>query len=383
MKNTRLHYLIREPKAPEAFSSGVSLHSHTMYSRESTSFVAGLAKKSRLFDWFIRTQLRKYSEKYGVRQMTDLDEQTRRMWWTSPISPADALRVEKKQITERLGLRPLVSITDHDTIEAPLQLQMIADNDEAPVSVEWTAPYLETYFHIGVHNLDPDWAQTAMADLRAYSVAPKPGRLRELLEELAAYPGVLLVLNHPYWDQPWNGQEQHDRQLLQFLDDYDGLIHALEINGLRTWTENRKVVELARLNGMKLISGGDRHGREPNATLNLTNAATFAEFAEDIRGGAESRVLIMPHFHDPLVMRIIQSLVEIMRDHPEHVHGRVHWSDRVFRRCEGDDVKTFNEFFGGKEPAMTRHMINGARWLSGPSMRKAWKRIAVPEEAAL
>ena len=52
-------------------------------------------------------------------------------------------------------------------------------------------------------------------------------------------------------------------------------------------------------------------------------------------------------------------------------------------KCEGDDVKTFNEFFGGKEPAMTRHMVNGARWLSGPSMRKAWKRIAVPEEAVL
>jgi hypothetical protein len=231
--------------------------------------------------------------------------------------------------------------------------------------------------------LDPDWAQTAMADMRSYTADPKPGRLRELLEELAAYPDLLLVLNHPYWDQPWNGQEQHDLRLMQFLDDYDGLIHALEINGLRTWTENRKVVELARSSGIKLISGGDRHGREPNATLNLTDAATFAEFVEEIRGGAESHVLVMPHFHDPLVMRIIQNMVEIMRDHPEHAHGRVHWSDRVFRLCEGDDVKTFNEFFGGKEPAMTRHMVHGLRWLSGPSMRKAWKRIAVPEEAAL
>ncbi|MDA0203821.1 MAG: hypothetical protein O2795_00575 [Acidobacteria bacterium] len=375
--------MIREPQAPEAFSSGVSLHSHTMYSRESTSFVAGFAEKSRLFNWLIRAQLRKYSEKYGERQLTDLNEQTKRMWWTSPISPAEALRVEKKQITERLSLRPLVSITDHDSIEAPLQLQMIADNDEAPVSLEWTAPYLDTYFHIGVHNLDPEWAQTATADMLSHTADPKPGRLRELLEELAAYPDVLLVLNHPYWDQPWNGQEQHDRLLLQFLDDFEGLIHALEINGLRTWTENRRVVELARSSGMKLISGGDRHGREPNATLNLTNAATFAEFVDEIRGGAESHVLVMPHFHDPLVMRIIQSLVEIMKDHPEHVHGRVHWSDRVFRRCEGADVKTFSEFFGGKEPAMTRHLLNGARWLSGPSMRKAWKRIAVPEEAAL
>ena len=191
MKNTRLHYLIREPKAADAFSSGVSLHGHTMYSKESTSFVVGLARKSRLFDWFIRTQLHKYSGKYGDRRLTDLHEQTSRMWWTSPISPAEALRVEKKQITERLGLRPLVSITDHDTIEAPLQLQMFAANDEAPISVEWTAPYLDTYFHIGIHNLNPDWAPAAMADLRSYTVNPKPGRLRELLEELAAYPDLL------------------------------------------------------------------------------------------------------------------------------------------------------------------------------------------------
>ena len=52
---------------------------------------------------------------------------------------------------------------------------------------------------------------------------------------------------------------------------------------------------------------------------------------------------------------IIQNMVEIMRDHPEHIHGRVHWSDRVFRRCEGDDVKTFNEFF--------------ARYLKSPDAR--------------
>lgn len=382
MKNTKLHYLIREPEAPRTFNTAVSLHGHTMHSKESTSFVAGLAKKSRLFDWFIRSQLHKYSVKYGQLQ-TNLKEQTERMWWTSPVSPAEAFRLEKKQIERLGGLHPIVSITDHDTIEAPLQLQLIADNEQAPISVEWTTPYEDTYFHMGVHNMHPDWAKDAMAEMRRFTADPKPSRLRELFHELASHPDVLIVLNHPYWDQPWNGQEKHDAHLLQFIEDHDGLIHALEINGLRTWTENRKVVELARSNGMKLISGGDRHGREPNATLNLTNAGSFAEFVEDIRGGAESHVLIMPHFHDPLVLRIIQNLVEIMRDHPTHVLGHVHWSDRVYRRCDDDVIKTFNEFFGGKEPAMTRHMVKGARWLSGPRLRRAWKRMAVPEEAAL
>lgn len=356
-----------------------------MCSRESTHFVAGLARRSRLFDWFVRRQLHKYSGKYGERQMTDLDEQTKRMWWTSPVSPTEALQLEKKQISDRLGVRPMVSITDHDTIEASLQLQMIAENDQVPISVEWTTPYQDTYFHVGVHNMHPDWAPQALADMQRFTDDPKPGRLRELLEDLAAYPDVLLVLNHPYWDQPWNGQAKHDSLLIEFLEDFDGLIHALEINGLRTWTENRQVVELARRDGHKLISGGDRHSWEPNATLNLTNAASFGEFAEEIRGSADSEVLIMPHFHDPLAYRILQALAEIMQNHPGDVLGRVHWSHRVFRRCEGDDVKTFREFLHGDDPdpVLIRRVIDGARWLTGPRMRRVWKLRAIPEEAVL
>lgn len=385
LETSQLHYLIREPEAPRPFASAVSLHGHTLCSKESTQFVAAVAKNFRLFDWFVRRQLHKYSERYGGEQRTDLEEQTRRMWWTSPVSPAEALQLEKGQITDRLGVRPMVSLTDHDTIEAPLQLQLIADNDQVPISVEWTTPYRDTYFHIGVHNLHPDWATTALSDMQRYTADPKPARLRELFSELTSYPDVLLVLNHPYWDQPGNGQERHDSQLLEFLKEYDGYLHALEINGLRTWTENRKVVDLARQDGHTLISGGDRHSLEPNATLNLTNASSFSEFVDEIRGGAVSQVLIMPHYHDPLAYRIIQALGDILGNYPDDVLGREHWTSRVFRHCEGEDVKTFGEFLGGEDPdpALIRRIMNCAQWLTGPRMKRAWKHMAVPEEAAL
>ena len=72
----------------------------------------------------------------------------------------------------------MVSITDHDTIEASLQLQMIAENDQVPISVEWTTPYQDTYFHVGVHNMHPDWAPQALADMQRFTDDPKPGRLR-------------------------------------------------------------------------------------------------------------------------------------------------------------------------------------------------------------
>lgn len=67
-----------------------------------------------------------------------------------------------------------------------------------------------------------------------------------------------------------------------------------EINGLRPWRENRAVIAFAEAAAKPVISGGDRHGLEPNANLNLTNAANFAEFADEVRTGW-SDILIMPH----------------------------------------------------------------------------------------
>ena len=66
-------------------------------------------------------------------------------------------------------------------------------------------------------------------------------------------------------------------------------LHALELNGLRNWDENREVRRLAEKWNMLLISGGDRHGVEPNANINLTNATSFTEFVHEIRRAAEEQ----------------------------------------------------------------------------------------------
>jgi hypothetical protein len=380
---SQLHYLLREPKAPSGFRTGVSLHGHTLHSRESTSFVVRLTRKSKLFSWFIHGQLRKYAQKHGNYEFLDLEIQTKRMWWTSPLSAAEAFQVEKKQVNEKLGLEAIVSLSDHDNIDGPRQLQMIADNAEAPVSVEWTAPYRNTYFHIGVHNLNPQTAVETMLRMERFTAQPSGNELRELLAEFHAEPGMLVVLNHPFWDQPWLGQEAHEQVLRSFLRENGEFIHALEINGLRSWVENRKVVRLAKETGFPLISGGDRHGREPNATLNLTNAATFAEFADEIRGGAPSHVLMMPQFHDPLVLRMLQTMGDVLRDYPEHAAGQVRWSDRVFRKCTEGHIKSFSQFFVGREPFLMRQMILWVEFMTSPRLRPAWQRIAIPAEAAL
>ena len=380
MKNSRVHYLIREPEAGKEFSTAVSLHSHTMHSKESMTFVERLTKKSAWFSAFIDKQLRRYSE---TPEQASLAVEVRRMWWTSPLSANQAFQVEKQQIDDKLGLNAIVSITDHDNIDAPLKLQTFADNDSAPISVEWTTPYRDTYFHMGVHNLHRPWAREMMSRMEAFTANPDEARLGEMFRELAAHPDVLIVLNHPYWDQPANGAESHEHRLRQFAAEYRDVIHALEINGLRSWKENRRTLRLGNELGIPLISGGDRHGREPNAVLNLTNAATFSEFAEEIRGGAVSHVLVMPQFHDPLIVRILHGLWDVLEDHPEHAEGWVRWSQRVFRRAYDENVYAFEHFFKNGEPFLIGQMIRVARFMASKKLRPAWQKVTYGSEMAL
>ena len=67
-----------------------------------------------------------------------------------------------------------------------------------------------------------------------------------------------------------------------------------------------------------VVSGGDRHGREPNAILNLSRAATFPNSCTEIRRERLSHVVFMPQYHDPLKMRVLQTMVDVVRDYPEN-----------------------------------------------------------------
>ena len=94
------------------------------------------------------------------------------------------------------------------------------------------------------------------------------------------------------------------------------------MNGLRNWDENRAVRRLAEKWNMLLIAGGDRHGVEPNANINLTNAASFTEFVHEIRREKKSNVLFMPQYAEPWKHRILQSTVDAIRHYPEFPQGR-------------------------------------------------------------
>jgi len=166
-----------------------------------------------------------------------------------------------------------------------------------------------------------------MAALANYTRRPDAALLQELLGGLDSESGAHCS-EPPDVDQAAIGLARHRVALRNLIETVGDWIHALELNGLRPWRENRLVVDLARDLHRTLVSGGDRHGREPNALINLTNAATFTEFADEVRSGC-SHVLFLPQYREPLGLRVLQTICEILRDCPD-LGGREKWTDRVF-----------------------------------------------------
>ncbi len=324
-KLRQVSYLWQDEEAPDSYITGVSLHSHTNQSRETLDFIAALGKR---IHWLQPTVSRIENR---ARRNHRIKVDYAASYWTPPLTPKLAFDLESEQIL-KLGLRPLVSLSDHDTIQAPMLLRTVASARHIPVSVEWSVPYGgDQSFHLGIHNLPSDAGQSWMQLFADFTANPASNaRLPELLGALHALPNVLIIFNHPMWDLYLVGAARHAALLRQFMAENGQYIHALELNGLRTWKENREVRTMARDYGKLLISGGDRHGMEPNANLNLTNATTFTEFVHEVRYEGRSHVLFMPQYMEPFKHRVLRSTLDVIRDYPDFPQGSRRWDERVF-----------------------------------------------------
>jgi hypothetical protein len=87
---------------------------------------------------------------------------------------------------------------------------------------------------------------------------------------------------------------------------------------------------MAEALGIPVATGGDRHGCKPNTVINLTDAATFEEFIDEIRDGRKSEVVLMPEYEHPIHSRQLQSFSEILKHYPDFADHRRRWFDRVF-----------------------------------------------------
>jgi len=377
MSQSSISYLWREPQAARGFTTGVSLHSHTNQSRETLDFIAELSR-----DWKLLQPVMRWAERRSCR-LSGIRPDYAHSYWTPPLTPRLAFDLESSQIENKLQLPALVSLTDHDDIQAPLLLRSVPSARHIPISVEWTVPFYESAFHIGVHNLPSAIGRQWMDRLRAFTVLPVAGRnpqlLRELMAELDEIPNVLIVFNHPMWDLYRIGKERHDVLVNEFLAVYGQYIHALELNGLRDWKENREAAELAGRWNQLTISGGDRHGVEPNANVNLTRATCFTSFVHEIRRERQSHVLYMPQYAEPWKHRILQSTLDAIRDYPHFPEGARRWDQRVYHPDSNGEMRPLVELWTSDRrvaPAWIRTILACVRMmgqapLSG-TLRYAW-----------
>ena len=383
MASSTISYTWRDKNALQGFRSGVSLHSHTNHSRETLDFLANFGNQYPLIRPLLTRLERKSEQRYGLRVNYTAS------YWTPPMTAKLAFDLESRQI-ENLDVAAMVSLTDHDNIEAPMLLRTVPSARQIPVSVEWSVPYGMQSFHLGVHNLPSARAKEWMAKLAKFTANPSDARLSEILIALNEEPNVLVVFNHPLWDLYLIGMETHEFMVNEFLQKYGAYLHALELNGLRNWEENRAVRRLAERWNMLLVSGGDRHGVEPNANINLTNAASFTEFVHEIRREKKSDILFMPQYAEPWKHRILQSTIAAVRHYPEFPQGSRTWDERVYHPDENGVARPLSELWpGGRAPRMMQLCILGVqlmgRGLVSGGLRIAWDeshqlRLALGEQ---
>src|SRR6266851_4059606 len=348
MSQSSISYLWREPEAAKGFTTGVSLHSHTNQSKETLDFISELSK-----DWSVLQPVMRWAER-RCRRLTGIDPDYARSYWTPPLTPSLAFDLERRQIEEKLQIAGLVSLTDHDDIQAPMLLRTVAASRHIPVSVEWTVPFGATAFHLGIHNLPSAAGAAWMKRLAMFTAMPvetrAPKLLTEMLAELDELPGVLIVFNHPLWDLYRVGRERHEVLVNEFLAVNGQFVHALELNGLRDWKENREAATLA---------------------------GSFTEFVHEVRRERQSHVLFMPQYAEPWKHRILQSTLAAIRDYPEFPEGSRLWDERVYHTdADGAMQPLARLWMFGRAPAYLQAVLGVVRMMgAGPvssGLRMAW-----------
>lgn len=358
----KLTYLDQDRGVVTQFATAVSLHGHTNRSRESLYFISEFASKRAVLRWALSRQNRKAQRKSAIKM------DFFKAYWTPPLPPLEAFQVERRQIEEGLGLKSLISLTDHDNIEAPLLLRVVPEARRIPVSMEWSVPFEQTVFHLGVHNLPTAEAELWVQRMAAYTGRPCVSELWDLLFALCRIPQVLLVLNHPLWDLPNIGQTNHIHAVKSLLQRANPFLHAFELGGLRTVKENRAVIELAKAYDRPVIAGGDRHGCEPSALLNLTTTTSFSEFVQEVRNG-HGHVLAMPQYSDCTHLRVYHTLLDVIRYYPDHPLGLRNWDERV-HHPDSQGVPRPLSALWKKPPAFVTVILNLLRMAEADPMRK-------------
>jgi predicted metal-dependent phosphoesterase TrpH len=351
--------------------SGISLHSHTHHSKERLGFLPGWVARRPVLSFLARHELARQERRHGH----PLDFM--QAYWCPPLPPLAVIKSEEQQITTRLDLAPIVSITDHDTIAGSLGLAAVGLGAAYPLSVEWTVPFRGQVFHLGIHNLPPAQAGRFMARFHAATADPDEARLADVLADVTAYESTLVVLNHPLWNAHVDTDQDHST-LSRFVRAYRAFLHATEINGYRSHAENKAALRLGDAWNLPVVAGGDRHGRAPNAVLNVTRATSFDEFVQEVRHDGLSHTVIMPEYREHPATRVLEVLADVLGHHESLDSGQRRWLQRVFV-VGGDGQHRPLERYWAEVPLWIRTAVKAASLLGSVTARQAI-RLGLPVE---
>ena len=195
-------------------------------------------------------------------------------------------------------------------------------------------------------------------------------------------PATLIVLNHPLWNAHFD-LHQDETALAQFVRAYRPFLHATEINGYRSHAENKAVIALGRDWNMPVLAGGDRHGRAPNAMVNLTASATFDEFVAEVRDDGRSDVVVMPEYREHPVTRTLEVVADVLRTDRDAEPGQRYWAQRVFVILDDGSHVPLAEVWAPRGPLAVRACVRTASLLGSGTARSALRLGLAAEDGGL
>ena len=241
MPNSSISYLWRDQKAPRGFRTGVSLHSHTNQSQETLDFLANFGNQYPLTRPLMsRLERRSEADSRDAHQLCGqlLD---------AADDPQAGLRSGKQPDREA---RPGADGLHHRPRQYQGAHAAAHGSQRAPAfRSRWSGARPTAACSRSTSAFTTCPAPGDRVDGRPstdFTANPSDARLTEILAALDKEPNVLVVFNHPMWDLYMIGKEKHEFLVNEFLQKNGAFLHALELNGLRHWDENRAVRRLAR-----------------------------------------------------------------------------------------------------------------------------------------
>jgi hypothetical protein len=376
MELSRSTVVVWQPNSRTALGldarAGFSLHNHSCCSRESLEFLPGIARRIPFIAHRFEAGLARHVTSRGHQ----LDFQA--MYWRPPLDPRAVVASERDQIERSLGLPAFVALTDHDTLLGTRSARETGE-PTLPFSFEWTVRFAGSTFHLGLHNIAPRRVDEVERELiRAAPADRSEGRLRELLTWLAEDQATFVVLNHPMWDLAGAGAHVHHARVLMFLRACGPLIHALELNGYRRWSENVQVLPLAHGFDLPLVAAGDRHGCAPSTMLTAARATSFDEFAQTLRSGGPTMCLVLPEYREPFASRVLEGAGDVLRTRHDPVAGARRWADRVFFVEDGEE-RALSSVWPAGGPWWLEGAVSLTRLLGAQRLRPLYRLTLAPD----